>query len=85
MSKNSIVVQEFADYRYKLFHIHRTTRRGGGVDILVKDDISIVRNKLPHLSHTTFEHIDLLIIAISIHIRLVVVYRLHLSDINKKH
>ena len=48
------------------------TRRGGGVGILVKDSISIVRNKLSHLTHTTFEHMELLITAISIHNRLVV-------------
>ena len=75
VSKNASVVQECADYGYKLFHIPRPTRRGGGVGILVKDNISIVRNKLPHLAHTTFEHIELLITSISIHIRLVVVYR----------
>ena len=43
---------------YKLFHIPRPSRRGGGVVILVKDGISIVWNKLPHLTDTTFEHIE---------------------------
>ena len=42
-----------------------------------------VRNKLPHLAHTTFEHIELLITSISIHIKLVVVYRPPQSNINK--
>ena len=79
VSKNASVVQECADYGYKLFHIPRPTKRGGGV----KDNISIVRNKLPHLAHTTFEHIELLITSISIHIRLVVVYRPPQSNINK--
>ena len=83
VSKNASVVQECADYGYKLFHIPCPTRRGGGVGILVKDNISIVRNKLPHLAHTTFEHIELLITSISIHIRLVVVYRPPQSNINK--
>ena len=64
-----------ADYGYKLFQILRPTRRGGGVGILVKDNISIVRNNIPHLAHTTFEHIELLITSISLHIRLVIVYR----------
>ena len=41
--------------------------------ILVKDNISIVRNKLPHLAHSTFEHIEILITVISIHTKLVVV------------
>ena len=68
------VVQECVDYGYTLFHIPRPTKRGCGVGILVKDNISIVRNKMHHLAHTTFEHIELLITAISIHIRLVVVY-----------
>ena len=69
-AKNVSVVQECADYGHKLFHIPRTTRRGGGVGILVKDNISIVRNNVHHLAHITFEHIELLITAISIHIRL---------------
>ena len=55
-----------------------------GVGILVKDDIYIVRNKLPHLAHSIFEHIELLISAISIHIILVVVYRPPQSNTNKK-
>ena len=83
VSKNASVVQECADYGYKLFHIPSPTRRGGGIGILVKDNISIVRNKLPHLAHTTFEHIELLITSVSIHIRLVVVYRPPQSNINK--
>ena len=53
------------------------------VGILVKDNISILRNKIPHLAHTTFEHIELLITSISIHIRLVVVSRPPQSNINK--
>ena len=83
VSKNASVVQECADYGYTLFHIPRPTRRGGRVGILVKDNISIVRNKLPHLAHTTFEHIERLITSISIHIRPVVVYRPPQSNINK--
>ena len=83
VSKNASVVQECADYGYKLFHIPRPTRRGGGVGILVKDNISIVGNTIEHLAHTTFEHIELLITSISIHIRLVVVYRPPQSKINK--
>ena len=39
-AKNASVVQECADYGYKLFHIPRPTRRGGGVGILVKDNRS---------------------------------------------
>ena len=39
VSKNASIVQECADYGYKLFHIPRPTRRGGGVGILVKDNI----------------------------------------------
>ena len=74
-AKNASVVQECADYGYTLFHIPRPTRRGGGVGILVKDNISIVRNKIHHLAHNTFEHIKHLITAISLHIRHVVVYR----------
>ena len=84
VSRNTSVVQECADYGYKLFHIPHPIRRGGGVGILVKDNIYIVRNKLPHLAHTTFEHNGLLITSISIHIRFVVVYRPHQSNINKK-
>ena len=83
VSKNDSVVQECADYGYKLFHIPRPTRKGGGVGILVKDNISIVGNTIEHLAHTTFEHIELLITSISIHIRLVVVYRPPQSKINK--
>ena len=48
----------------------------------MKDNISIVRNQIHHLAHTTFEHIKLLI-TIFIHIRLVVVYRPPQSNINK--
>ena len=83
LSKNTSVVQECADYGYKLFHIPRPTRRGDGVDILVKGNIYIVRNKIHHLAHTTFEHIERLITSISIHIRLVIVYRPPQSKINK--
>ena len=82
-SKNASVVQGCADYGYTLFHIPRPTRRGGGVGILVKYNISVVRNKIHHLAHTTFEHIELFITAISIHIRLVVVYIPPQSNINK--
>ena len=46
VSKNASVVQECADYGYKLLHIPRPTRRGGGVGILVKDNISIVGNTI---------------------------------------
>ena len=75
VSEHASVVQECADYGYTPFHIPRPTRRGGGVGILVKDNISIVGNTIKHMAHTTFEHIELLITSISIHIRLVVVYR----------
>ena len=89
VSKNASVVQECAGYGYKLFHIPRPTRRECGVRILLKDNISIARNKIHHLAHTTFEHIELLITSISIHsyihIRLVVVYRPPQSNINKKY
>ena len=81
VSKNASVVQECPDYGYKLFPI--LALLGGGVSILVKDNISIVGNTIEHLAHTTFEHIKLLITSISIHIRLVVVYRPPQSDINK--
>ena len=37
--QHASVVQECADYGYTLFHIPRPTRRGGGVGILVKDNI----------------------------------------------
>ena len=57
VSKNDSGMYECAYYGYKLFHIPRLTRRAGGVGILVKDSISITRNKLPHLANTTFEHI----------------------------
>ena len=83
MSKDASVVQECADYGYTLFHIPRPTRRGGGVGILVKDNISIVGNTIEHLAHTTFQHNEFLITSISIHIRLVVVYRSPQSKINK--
>ena len=79
VSKNASVVQECADYGYKLFHIPPLD----GVGILVKDNISIVRNKIHHLAHTTSDHIELLLTAISIHIRLVVVYIPPQSNINK--
>ena len=51
-AKNASVVHECADYGYKLFHIPRPIRRGGGVGILVKDNIYIVRNKIIwHILH----------------------------------
>ena len=49
----------------------------------MKDNISIARNKIPHFAHTTFQHIELLMTSISMHIRLVVVYRPPQSNINK--
>ena len=59
VTKNASVVQECADYGYTLFNILRPTkRRGGGVGILAMDGISIVRNKVSSLAHTTFEHIE---------------------------
>ena len=81
--KNASVVHECTYYGYKLFHILRPTIRGGRVGILVKDNVSSGRNKIPHLAHTTFKHIELLITSISIHIRLVIVYRPPQSNINK--
>ena len=71
--KNRTVSQECADYDYKLFHIPRPNRKGGGVALLIKNGLNVI--KQVHSIRQSFEHVELLITAFSIHLRIVVIYR----------
>ena len=71
----------FAANGYKLFHVPRPCRRGGGVAILIKEGISVI--KPDHSPRRSFEYMELLVTAISIHIRVVVIYRPPTSKLNK--
>ena len=70
---NRTVSQECADYDYKLFHIPRSNRKGGGVALLIKNGLNVI--KQVHSIRQSFEHVELLITAFSIHLRIVVIYR----------
>ena len=69
---NRAVSHEGADHDHKLFHVAHPNRRGGGVAILIKNGLHVIKQK-----HTrkSFEQIELLVTAISILLRIVVIYR----------
>ena len=70
---NCTVSQECADHDYKLWHIPRPNKKGGGVGILIKNGLNVI--KQTHSTRQSFEHVELLITAFSIHLRIVVIYR----------
>ena len=70
---NRAVSRECANHDYKLFHVPRPNRRGGGVALLIKNELHVI--KQTHSIRNSFEHIELLMTAISIHLRIVVIYR----------
>ena len=80
-SSNRVVFKECSDYGYKLFHTPRLHRRGGGVALLIKDGINVIQQD--HHPQRSFEYIELLITTISIHVRVVVIYRPPISKVNK--
>ena len=80
-SINRVVFKECSDYGYKLFHTPRLHRRGGGVALLIKDGINVIQQD--HHPQRSFEYIELLITTISIHVRVVVIYRPPISKVNK--
>ena len=80
-SNNCIVSQECAHYDYKLFHVPRSNRRGGGVALLIKNGLNVISQA--HSIRQSFEHVELLVTAISIHLRIVVIYRPPQSTLNK--
>ena len=67
------VSRECADHDYELFHVPRPNRRGGDVALLIKNGLRVIKQK--HSTRNSFEHIELLVTAISIHLRIVVIYR----------
>ena len=68
---NRAVFPECADHDYELFHAPRPNRRGGGVALLVKNGLHVIKKTLS--TRKSFEHIELLVTAISIHLRIVVI------------
>ena len=70
-SNNRIVSQECAHYDYKLFHAPRSNRRGGGVPLLIKNGLNVITQA--HSIKQSFEHVELLVTVISIHLRIVVI------------
>ena len=58
---------------YEFFHVPRPNRRGGGVALLIKNGLQVI--KQTHSTRNSFERIELLVTAISIHLRIVVIYR----------
>ena len=70
---NRTVSHKCADYDYELFHVPRPNRRGGGVALLIKNGLYVIKQK--HCTRKSVEHIELLVTAISIHMRIVVIYR----------
>ena len=63
---NRAVSRECADHDYELFHVPRSNRRGGGVALLIKNGLHVIKQK--HSTRNSFEHIELLVTAISIHL-----------------
>ena len=81
-SINRVVFKECSDYGYKFFHAPRLHRRGGvRVALLTKVGINVI--KQDHHPQRSFEYIELLITTISIHVRVVVIYRPPISKVNK--
>ena len=70
-SNNRIVSQECGHYDYNLFHVPRSNRRGGGVALLIKNGLNVITQA--HSIRQSFEHVELLVTAISIHLRIVVI------------
>ena len=80
-SINRVVFKECLEYGYKLFHTPRLHRRGGGVALLIKDGINVIQQD--HHPQRSFEYMELLITTVSIHVRVVVIYRPPISKVNK--
>ena len=80
-SNNRTVSQECAHYDYKLFNVPRPNRRGGGVALPIKNGTKC--DYMTHSIRQSFEHIELLVTAVSIHLRIVVIYRPSQSTLNK--
>ena len=72
---NRAVSHECADHDYKLFPVPSPNRRGGGVALLIKNGLHVI--KQTHSTRKTLEHIELLVTTITIHLRIVVIYRPH--------
>ena len=72
-SRNSMFINECEDYGFRLYHNPRSSRRGGGVGVMVKKGVPVKRPS--NVDVATFEYIELFITAISSHIRLIVIYR----------
>ena len=74
--KNRVISREcgrILDDDCELFHVPRPNKRGGGVALLIKNGLHVIKQK--HSTRNSFEHIELLVTAISIHLRIVVIYR----------
>ena len=80
-SINRVVFKECLEYGYKLFHTPRLHRRGGGVALLIKDGINVIQQD--HHPQRSFEYMELLITTVSIHVRVVEIYRPPISKVNK--
>ena len=80
-SINRVVFNECIEYGYKLFHVPRLYRRGGGVALLIKDGINVIQQD--HHPQRSFEYMELLITTVLIHVRVVVIYRPPISKMNK--
>ena len=78
-SNNSVVFRECLDHSYKLSYTLHLDRRGGGVALLIKDGINVTQQD--HHPQRSFECIELLITTVSIHVRVVVIYRPSTSKI----
>ena len=70
-SNNRTVSQECAQCDYKLFHVPYPNRRGGGVALLIKNELNVITQT--HSIRQSFEHVQLLVTTISIHLRIVVI------------
>ena len=70
---DSAVCHEITPPSYKLFHRPRSARRGGGTAHLFRDNINAC--KLESGSRNSFEFPEYLVCAVSLRIRLVIIYR----------
>ena len=59
---NRAVSRECADHDYELFHVPRPNRRGGGVALLIKNGLHVIKQK--HSTRKSFEHIELLVLVL---------------------
>ena len=85
LSRNKSVVDECASHGYSLHHSPRDNgHRGGGVGVLISDRMNSTIRHIPGSAKiASFEYMELVIAIGSVSLRLVVIYRMPPSKVNK--